>query len=63
MDHRIRHALTLGTINKFSGQIEADETFVGRNLGSSHRSGTAVRPCLLTEKERKRQRRGKRNPD
>jgi len=26
MDHRVRHALGLGTINKFSGQIEADET-------------------------------------
>jgi hypothetical protein len=25
MDHRIRHALSIGTINKFSGQIEADK--------------------------------------
>src|SRR5712691_726960 len=29
MDHRIRLALTLGTFNKLSGQIEADETFIG----------------------------------
>src|SRR6202049_1368822 len=29
LDHRIRLALTMGTINKFSGQIEADETFIG----------------------------------
>jgi hypothetical protein len=29
LDHRIRLVLTMGTINKFSGQIEADETFIG----------------------------------
>ena len=41
MDHRIRHALTLGTINKLSGQIEADETYIGgkaRNMHSSKRA-------------------------
>src|SRR5258708_2623189 len=41
MDHRIRHALILGTINKFSGQIEADETFIGgkaRNMHSAKRA-------------------------
>jgi transposase-like protein len=32
MDHRIRHALTMGTINKLSGQIEADETFIGGKI-------------------------------
>jgi transposase-like protein len=41
MDHRIRHALTLGTINKLSGQIEADETYIGgkaRNMHSAKRA-------------------------
>jgi transposase-like protein len=36
MDHRIRHALTLGTINKLSGQIEADETFIGGKARNMH---------------------------
>ena len=36
MDHRIRHALTLGTINKLSGQIEADETFIGGKARNIH---------------------------
>jgi len=38
MDHRIRYALTMGTINKFSGQIEADETFIGGKARNMHRS-------------------------
>jgi transposase-like protein len=41
MDHRIRFALTMGTINKFSGQIEADETYIGgkaRNMHSAKRA-------------------------
>jgi len=41
MDHRIRHALTMGTINKLSGQIEADETFIGgksRNMHADRRA-------------------------
>src|ERR1700730_6396087 len=29
LDHRIRYALGLGITNKLSGQIEADETFIG----------------------------------
>jgi len=37
MDHRIRHALTMGTINKLSGQIEADETFIGGKARNMHR--------------------------
>jgi transposase-like protein len=39
LDHRIR--LALGTINKLSGQIEADETFIGgkvRNLHATRRA-------------------------
>lgn len=41
LDHRIRFALTQGTINKLSGQIEADETFIGgkaRNMHSAKRA-------------------------
>jgi transposase-like protein len=41
MDHRIRHALSMGTMNKFSGQIEADETYIGgkaRNMHSAKRA-------------------------
>jgi len=36
LDHRIRRALTMGTINKFSGQIEADETFIGGKARNMH---------------------------
>jgi transposase-like protein len=43
MDHRIRHALTMGTINKFSGQIEADETFIGGKARNMHASTRAKR--------------------
>jgi transposase-like protein len=41
LDHRIRFALGIGTVNKLSGQIEADETFIGgkaRNMHSSKRA-------------------------
>jgi transposase-like protein len=41
MDHRIRHALTMGTINKFSGQIEADETFIGGKARNMHKDQRA----------------------
>jgi len=41
MDHRIRHAFTVGTINKFSGQIEADETFIGGKARNMHASKRA----------------------
>jgi len=39
--HRIRLALTMGSFNKLSGQIEADETFIGgksRNMPASKRA-------------------------
>src|SRR6266852_9802676 len=38
LDHRIRYALTMGTINKLSGQIEADETFIGGKARNMHRA-------------------------
>jgi transposase-like protein len=43
MDHRIRHALTLGTINKLSGQIEADETYIGGKARNMHYSKRATK--------------------
>ena len=43
MDHRIRLALTMGAINKFSGQIEADETFIGGKARNMHASKRAKR--------------------
>src|ERR1017187_3569735 len=41
MDHRIRFALGIGPGNKLSGQVEADETFIGgkaRNMHSAKRA-------------------------
>jgi len=37
MDHRIRMALGLGVTNKFSGQIEADETYIGGKSRNMHK--------------------------
>ena len=41
LDHRIRFALGLGTTNKFSGQIEADETFIGGKARNMHKAKRA----------------------
>ncbi len=41
MDHRIRFALTQGSFNKLSGQIEADETFIGGKARNMHASTRA----------------------
>ena len=43
MDHRIRLALTMGAFNKLSGQIEADETFIGGKARNMHASKRAAR--------------------
>jgi transposase-like protein len=43
MDHRIRLALTMGSFNKLSGQIEADETFIGGNARNMHKDKRAER--------------------
>src|SRR5271157_5854764 len=43
LDHRIRFALTMGTINKFSGQIEAGETFIGGKARNMHIAKRASR--------------------
>ena len=37
LDHRIRLALADGTIEKLSGDVEADETFVGGKVQNMHR--------------------------
>jgi transposase-like protein len=45
LDHRIRFALELGPSHKFSGQIEADETFIGgkaRNMHEAKRAQTVT---------------------
>ena len=38
LDHRIRLALTMGSLNKLSGQIEADETFIGGKARNMHKT-------------------------
>ncbi|MGA3026842.1 MAG: IS1595 family transposase [Bryobacteraceae bacterium] len=43
LDHRIRFALTMGTINKLSGQIEADETYIGGKARNMHADKRAVK--------------------
>jgi transposase-like protein len=43
MDHRIRLALTMGSFNKLSGQIEADETFIGGKARNMHAAKRAVK--------------------
>jgi transposase-like protein len=52
MDHRIRHALSMGTVNKLSGQIEADETFIG---GKARNMNKAARGRKITGTGRQRQ--------
>jgi transposase-like protein len=41
MDHRIRFALGMGLGNKFSGQVEVDETFIGGKARNMHKSKRA----------------------
>ena len=43
LNHRIRLALTLGTFNKLSGQIEADETFIGGKARNMHAGKRAAK--------------------
>jgi transposase-like protein len=43
MDHRIRYALSQGTINKLSGQIEADETYIGGKARNMHKAKRAAK--------------------
>jgi hypothetical protein len=41
MDHRIRFALHNGSLDKLSGEIEADETFIGGKARTMHKSKRA----------------------
>src|ERR1022692_393729 len=41
MDHRIRFSLGMGPGNKLSGQVEADETFIGGKARNMHASKRA----------------------
>jgi transposase-like protein len=43
MMHRIRLAMQTGTFMKLSGQVEADETFIGGKARNMHRSALAKR--------------------
>jgi transposase-like protein len=43
MDHRIRFMLTMGPGNKLSGQVEADETYIGGKARNMHRANRAYR--------------------
>ena len=43
MDHRIRFSLGMGPGNKLSGQVEADETFIGGKARNMHASKRAVK--------------------
>ena len=43
LDHRIRLALTNGTIDKLSGEVEADETFIGGKARNMHKGKRAER--------------------
>jgi transposase-like protein len=65
MDHRIRHALTMGNIDMVAGEIEANETFVGgkgRNTaeqftgpdGSFYVSDSVGHPDFFPNPHRKR---------
>jgi transposase-like protein len=38
MDHRIRFALGIGAVDKLSGEVEADETFIGGKARNMHLS-------------------------
>ena len=38
MLHRVRHAMQLGSFEKFAGTVESDETFVGGKAKNMHLS-------------------------
>ena len=43
MDHRIRFSLGMGPGNKLSGQVEADETYIGGKARNMHKDKRAVK--------------------
>ena len=61
LDHRIRFALYSGSFDKLTGEVEADETFIGgkaRNMHADKRAsritgtGVRIRPLCLASFER-----------
>ena len=52
LDHRIRLALTMGTFNKLSGQVEAAETFIGGKARNMHASKKRERFTGTGEKDK-----------
>ncbi|HEV1284938.1 MAG TPA: IS1595 family transposase [Bryobacteraceae bacterium] len=46
LEHRIRLALANGTLDKMSGDIEADETFVGGKTNNMHRNSKRKRQAM-----------------
>ena len=50
MTHRIRLAMQAGDLRKFTGHVEADETFIGgkaRNMHASHRAKKGIRKAAV----------------
>lgn len=43
MLQRIRHAMTTGTFEKMSGEVEVDETFVGQKSRNMHKAASERR--------------------
>src|SRR3954465_14880992 len=43
LDHRIRFALYSGSVEKLSGHVEADETFIGGKARNMHAGKRALR--------------------
>lgn len=43
MLHRIRHAMQQGSLDKFTGEVEVDETYVGGKVGNMHKSKIEAR--------------------
>jgi transposase-like protein len=43
LDHRIRFMLSMGPGNKLSGQVEADETYIGGKARNMHKSKKAAK--------------------
>jgi IS1 family transposase len=43
MDHRIRLAMKTGSFIKMSGEVEADETFIGGSQSNKHKSKRTVK--------------------
>ena len=52
MLQRIRHAMHTGTFNKLSGQVEADETFIGGKARNMHKDNRAEKITVRGPKDK-----------